>query len=496
MHPVLQLHYQIQRRTHVETRMVIAAVLGLSLFFTMSCFLYTRIDDNNVVVSMDSYDAGSTNNNNNNVQQQQRLLQQPLLRRKGRSALQKQPQYYSYTPNASVTTLRQAFEREHAAVTDTDMLEYIAALRTPDPATDPVMDYDIYNCPVHAPPLHYPVAWNAMTTVLRHWNPDHTVLPSNGRIYQSVCVFDWTNAEHRDIAVPTYRAMELPFVLRNHPEVVRTAYRWSSSSQPDYLQQLLGDDTHRNEHSVNNHFMFWRLSAAAQQQQQQRGGGARKPFQPPTDNVPLSFAEWLKHAQQLERMTDEEQVGAEHWYFRLNAALPNTNTFLYDELPFFQPHSNKNNVNTNTTSLFMVDSTQQRGINCRFGMKGVIAEAHFDPTRNWIVLLQGRRRYILAHPEQCAHLELYPYRHPSGRHSAVDWSTIAVVAANKNATAYTGPFQRAAVHELVLQGGDALYLPTSWFHYIVSLNTNYQCNARSGVTMEHRRAIQRCGFDV
>jgi hypothetical protein len=41
-----------------------------------------------------------------------------------------------------------------------------------------------------------------------------------------------------------------------------------------------------------------------------------------------------------------------------------------------------------------------------------------------------------------------------------------------------------------------LYLPTAWFHFIVSLNTNYQCNARSGVSLEHRRIIQDCGFDV
>ena len=142
----------------------------------------------------------------------------------------------------------------------------------------------------------------------------------------------------------------------------------------------------------------------------------------------------------------------------------------------------------------MVDSTQQRGINCRFGMRGSIAEAHFDPTRNWIVLLAGRRRYVLAHPDQCRHLELYPRAHPSGRHSAVNWSTVAVK--NNSSESYAGPFKNAMVNEVVLQGGDALYLPTYWFHFIVSLNVNYQCNARSGMTTEHVRTIQQCGFDV
>jgi hypothetical protein len=36
---------------------------------------------------------------------------------------------------------------------------------------------------------------------------------------------------------------------------------------------------------------------------------------------------------------------------------------------------------------FIVEKQQERGINCRFGMAGGIAEAYFDPTRNWLVHL-------------------------------------------------------------------------------------------------------------
>jgi ribosomal protein L16 Arg81 hydroxylase len=136
----------------------------------------------------------------------------------------------------------------------------------------------------------------------------------------------------------------------------------------------------------------------------------------------------------------------------------------------------------------MVDPHQQRGINCRFGMKGVIAELHYDQSRNFIVVMNGQRRYILAHPKECAHLYLYPLHHPSGRHSAVDWIA-------PNLTQFPN-FHRARVNELVLQAGDALYLPTYWFHFIVSLNLNYQCNARSGMTHEHDAYIQHCGFPI
>ena len=150
--------------------------------------------------------------------------------------------------------------------------------------------------------------------------------------------------------------------------------------------------------------------------------------------------------------------------------------FLFDELPFFQPRAN----------LYMVEPHKQKGIHCRFGMRGVIAENHFDQSRNAIALMGGERRYVLSHPNQCPLLSLLPRGHPSARHSAVDWS---------NPNLYKYPeFAQAEGNEVVLQAGDVLYLPTYWFHFIVSLNVNFQCNTRSGVTMHYSSSIQQCGF--
>jgi hypothetical protein len=42
-----------------------------------------------------------------------------------------------------------------------------------------------------------------------------------------------------------------------------------------------------------------------------------------------------------------------------------------------------------------------QGVHCRFGMSGIIAEAHFDGGRNMVALVQGKRRYILLAPDQC-----------------------------------------------------------------------------------------------
>jgi len=121
-------------------------------------------------------------------------------------------------------------------------------------------------------------------------------------------------------------------------------------------------------------------------------------------------------------------------------------------------------------------------------MKGVIAENHFDGSRNSIVVLGGERRYILSHPKECTNLALLPKGHPSARHSAVDWS-------NPDLHQYP-QFSQAKSNEIVLQAGDVLYLPTNWFHYIVSLGLNFQCNTRSGISSHYMQPIEECGFAI
>merc|ERR1711935_869200 len=112
--------------------------------------------------------------------------------------------------------------------------------------------------------------------------------------------------------------------------------------------------------------------------------------------------------------TEGESVGPHdpHYYYRLigcGESSPDgrcdkgSSEYLFDELPFFQPKE----------SLYIVDPKEQHGIHCRFGMNGVIAENHFDGSRNMVALLGGERRYILAHPNQCNNLALYKKGHPS-----------------------------------------------------------------------------------
>jgi hypothetical protein len=356
---------------------------------------------------------------------------------------------------------REVFEEDHPP-SDLDRIQAsVQAIRRPSmPSTQSNMTYDIRNCPDEPFP-GYPAAFSAMS-ILTDWNPDDTDIPDT--IYQGLCVFDWTVKQDRQ-KVHTYRRAEQPFVLQNHPDVLKVAERWNS---PGYLQQIMGPDPQRMDHAESNHLMFSRVN---------KNDKVPENWKRPTDTVHLPFSEWLVKAQEIQEA--EDQAERDHWYLRLNSVCrgPNKNLeVMCDELPFFTPIQN----------LFMVEPGQYRGINCRFGMKGSIAEAHYDSTRNWLMLFGGQRRYVLGHPNQCENLELYPNGHPSARHARQDWSHPVA----------TKELLAARLNEIVLDAGDALYLPTGWFHFIVSLNINYQCNSRSGKTTEHQRVLEKCGFGL
>ena len=379
-----------------------ASVVGV--FFATTLVLHSTlesVDDEDVVVGKDRYRQAATF-----LDAPQRALRQ-VVGSVQRKVVDNQASLLRGVRDTSPTA-RQLFERNHTPPFDPERIHsVIDPLRVPtlpSPPTDD-MTYSIFDCP-ETPPTGYPKEWNALS-VLDHWPIDDTDMPSD-YLYQGLCVFDWNVTSDR-LKVDTYRRAEQPFVLRNHEQVLQTAERWST---PGYLQDLLGDTPQRNEYSHSNHFMFWRLTPQRQQKQQKQQQASSTTWKPPTEMVELSFQDWYQKAQQLQQkpgrqqQQEEDQTQQDHWYFRLNGAqTQNLNTFLYEELPFFKVKQQQQQQQQES-SLFMVDPLGERGINCRFGMKGVFAEAHFDPTRNWIVLLSGQRRYLLAHPRECRNLQV------------------------------------------------------------------------------------------
>ena len=261
-----------------------------------------------------------------------------------------------------------------------------------------------------------------------------------------------------------------------------TVHRWSDVK---YMSKMLQGTASKSdedvmwttEYSESNHFMYWNEKRNRKGKGNLFSSGDSKEFVPPTEFIEMTFDDWFDKAS-VRRVGKSDP----HWYFRATGCARRRGcpkpdfTSAYKEIPIFEQRK----------SLFVVEPEQARGIHCRFGMNGVIAENHFDGSRNFVALFGGERRYILAHPLNCPNMYLLPPDHPSGRHSECDWSDIDLKAFPK--------FEKINVNEVVLQPGDVLYLPTHWFHYIISLNLNYQCNARSGRTRTYDQNIRDCGF--
>lgn len=82
----------------------------------------------------------------------------------------------------------------------------------------------------------------------------------------------------------------------------------------------------------------------------------------------------------------EKEKDKKWYYFRLNANLKgdkegSPDAFVYNELSFFDPRKRMD------SEFYIVEPEEERGINCRFGMRGVIAANHFDMSRNTIAIL-------------------------------------------------------------------------------------------------------------
>ena len=447
----------------------------------------------------------------------------PRLRKTAHNKLQA----YAHTtlerrPNqeeAPPMTHRQKFDAHFPPSDNHRIRSFVASLRTTKvdegirQATSlQQLAFDPFDCP-ETPPPNYPLHYS-LVDMLKDWPvdqlqwPDATTYDEDSRtiihhhpyLYHSLCIFDWDRPEHRQRMRRYQIDYDVPFVLRNQPEFMQAAERWM---HPNYLQRLIGHEPHRTEHSFQtNHLPFWRTKGLRH---------VSSDWKAPTENMFMTYPEWSERANAMDRVAAQQSAKEgesfahaqlDHYYFRLNAKDKEQNAYLYDELPVFDPALSQDGEN-----LFMLHPKEERGINCRFGMAGNVAEAHYDYSSNWITLLGGHRRYILAHPRECQNLALFPKGHPSARHSSVNWSKIT---SNKigdgGGVEYGGSSMSSGVTEqvlsaalatqVILQASDALYLPTNWLHFIVSLDRNYQCNSRSGIRTEYNSFIEECGFTL
>ena len=96
----------------------------------------------------------------------------------------------------------------------------------------------------------------------------------------------------------------------------------------------------------------------------------------------------------------------------------------------------------------------------------VITPAHYDNSRNIACVIAGRRRFTLFPPEQIENLHVGPFDFaPAG-------PAISLVDFAEPDFARFPRFRTALEHALTteLAPGDAIYIPTRWWHHVISLD--------------------------
>ncbi|KAJ1442294.1 hypothetical protein B484DRAFT_414835 [Ochromonadaceae sp. CCMP2298] len=214
--------------------------------------------------------------------------------------------------------------------------------------------------------------------------------------------FDHGNEAQRALAL-RYRTAELPFVLHNIPALIQTVTPTGEFSL-SALQGNLGTKELLVERTVSgNKYMYYSGKG-------KKGRPGTPDWTPPQENIKMGFADFLTEVKKANG--PDKVTPAPLYYYTISAGEGRKTPWLRKALPIFSPRK----------SLFIDDVGGFKGINCRFGSKGVVAAAHYDGGRNMVAMIRGRKRYMLLPPQECANLELFARGHPSARHSAVDWA--------------------------------------------------------------------------
>jgi len=305
--------------------------------------------------------------------------------------------------------------------------------------------------------LPFPVM-QPLTELLEIWPPDQPDVPTDipGIHAGSLARFDFRDLSQRQEA-KRLQMHEVPFMLTNVDDVDRVTKLWSD----DYLIREFGNRPQHVLKSNTNHFMYWSKQSARNQ---------RESYTPPTKPQTMTFKEFLHNRD----IAETQPVETDHIYLQINSDAEHR--FIPRDLKMFEAKR----------SFWIVDPKKNRGINCRWGAKGIIAETHYDGGRNFVAMLRGSKRYVLSPPEDCPNLYLWPRGHPEGRHSKADWSKLDLDEYPL--------MKQAKATQVVVRAGEVLYIPSYWFHYIVSQGGSIQCNTRSGSSIRGRDEIKQCGF--
>ena len=363
--------------------------------------------------------------------------------------------------------------------------------------------------PEPPPSNQYPIL-KPLKQLLEDWPQDED---KEGMIHETLMHFNYSDPAERAMAM-TFRDKEVPFKFVDVPELDAATKKWTDEyvsrhfgvRNPPLLGNLLSGNGANNDHmpsasglaqeSPNNYFAFF---SAPQWDVMSMG-------LPPVRNNDWDFAKFAEHA----KYADAKRLPFDqpHFYWqsgvdREERYRPESQwTFISRDLPSFSSPKE---------TFFVFHPELQKGIQCRFGERGVVAATHYDGGRNHVGMITGAKRYILSPPRECSKLGIFTHRRsPIYRHSLLNFAHIRFLNANDiDDTKMNGGMsdeERAWLEragqadslETVLKAGEVLYIPSHWFHYIVSLQKSAQCNVRAGIdedghpTFGNGETVEQC----
>ncbi|KAL3796675.1 hypothetical protein HJC23_009975 [Cyclotella cryptica] len=319
-----------------------------------------------------------------------------------------------------------------------------------------------------------------MLKVFQTWEQDDLDSPPE-TIVEVLQHFDYQDPVQLEAAVK-YRNLELPFKVYNVPEVAAAGLKWTDeylASHFDGVKDGIPQSSGMCQQSVDHFFAFhraeiWDVDVLGD---------------PPSLDLNWNFDKWARHSVYADAVG--LPINETHYYWQ--SGVPKGErlrsekswTFVSRDLPSFSSPK---------PTFFGFNPPEQKGIQCRFGERGVTAATHYDGGRNMIAMMTGAKRYILSPPNACPQLGVVTSRHhPSYRHSMLNFGRVTLVGKDARSSDVNMSDREkdwlkiagnAPTLSTVLKASEVLYLPSHWFHYIVSLQKSAQCNTRSGIQKE------------
>jgi len=288
--------------------------------------------------------------------------------------------------------------------------------------------------------------------------------------------FDWNSPEQME-AAEKFREAKLPFKLINVPEVMAATEKWTDEylsnnfDTSDKANGMMADG--KCNEGPDNFFAFfnipmWRVLSLGI---------------PPTRDNDWTFERWAKHAHYADRVGLSPHLP--HYYWQ--SGVPREERFQkYSQLSFVS--RDLPSLSAKEDNFILFHAKKQKGIQCRFGERGITAANHYDSGRNMIAMITGAKRYILSPPRACKRLGVVSSKgHASFRHSMLNYGHLDYMDhpdMPEEENEWLHMVGSAEAVSTVLKEGEVLYVPTGWFHYITSLQKSAQCNVRSGPDME------------